>query len=353
MDPVAHLAEAGHNSAYALWSALDGYFGGRDSGCSIALTEATLPRLAGMPGELEFPGSEWADVIWHPGGGSDGILLRCVDVLDQSPPSMVLQGRLLRMPGKARYRDPFDCYPSLRNPLLHLEEHRSGNWLDAAEIAIYLSRYDYRPPGQTGSYSGPRLLPGEQRILLHLMLSGSHPAPGFRFLSECGFLAEHWPLLAEMETVEQSKDFHPEGDVWAHTLETLGHRKKPDPELGLALLLHDCGKAAARESEGNRFHRHAQIGSSRAARFLRELEFEPEMIDRIRYLVHNHMVPSFLREVPTGGSLAEVLSDPLFPQLLELHRCDIASSFRGPEGYYRACRVYRAFVRRYCPRNSF
>jgi poly(A) polymerase len=344
-DPVDHLAEAGHKTAYVLWSALDGYFGSRGDGLSIAHTEATLPQLAGMPGELEFPGSEWADVIWHPGESSVGILLRCVDVLDESPPSMVVQGRLLRMPGKARYRDPFDCYPELRKPLLHFEDSLRGTWLDAAEIAIYLSRYEYALPVKMAGFEGPRLLPGEQRILLMLMLGGVHPAPGLRFLLDCGFIGEHWPLLEEMGYVEQSKDFHPEGNVWDHTLETLSHRKRPDAELGLALLLHDCGKAAAEEHEGNRFHRHAQIGAARAVRFLRSLDFEDALVERIRFLINNHMVPSFLRAIPSGP-LADVLGDPLFPDLLEMYRCDIMSSFRGPDAYYRACKVYRAFMKR-------
>jgi poly(A) polymerase len=118
-----------------------------------------------------------------------------------------------------------------------------------------------------------------------------------------------------------------------------------DPELGLALLLHDCGKPSSHRSEGNQFHRHAQIGAAVAVRFLRSLEFDEEVIRRIRYLVANHMVPSFLSASPPPA-IAEVLDHELFPLLLELFRCDISSSFRGPEPYYQACKLYRNWKRK-------
>ncbi|ADK79294.1 HD domain-containing protein [Sediminispirochaeta smaragdinae] len=349
MDPVECLAEAGHNSAYVLWSALDGYFGSDSSSdYQIACTEATLPQLAGMPGALEFPGSEWADAIWYPADRGRGVMLRCVDALDVAPPSTVIQGRLLRMPGKAWYRDPFGCYPLLRNSQLSVDFEDEGSWLDAAEIAIYLSRYDYRLPEKgfgPKRFTGLKLLPGEQRMLLMLMLGGEHPDRGLRFLFDCGFIEEHWPLFLSMARTHQSKDFHPEGNVWDHTLATLVHRKKADPELGLALLLHDCGKPSSHRSEGNQFHRHAQIGAAVAVRFLRSLEFDEEVIRRIRYLVANHMVPSFLSASPPPA-IAEVLDHELFPLLLELFRCDISSSFRGPEPYYQACKLYRNWKRK-------
>jgi len=39
------------------------------------------------------------------------------------------------------------------------------------------------------------------------------------------------------------------------------------------------------------------------------------------------------------------MSSQLFPLLLELHRCDLSSTYRGPDGYYRACKVYRAYLK--------
>jgi poly(A) polymerase len=350
MNPLDRLAQAGHNSAYILWSSLDSYFGHsgasrEDSPVGIALTEASLPQLAGLPGRLEFPGSEWADVLWYPEDPESGaLMLRCVDRLDEVPASTVVQGCLLRMPGKLHYRDPFGCYPYLRTSSLNLDTGSTGSWLDAAEIAVLLSRYNYQFDNQL-YFSGPQLLPSEQRMLLMLILGGSSPERGLQFLLDCGFIGLHWPLLGELSATEQSKDFHPEGNVWAHTLAALSSRKRSDPELGLAVLLHDCGKPVADEQEGNRFHRHAQIGAARAARFLRALGFDHALTDRIHYLVTNHMVPSFLQELPSSGRLTEVLDDPLFPQLLELYRCDISSSFRGPDSYYQACKVYRSWCR--------
>jgi poly(A) polymerase len=39
------------------------------------------------------------------------------------------------------------------------------------------------------------------------------------------------------------------------------------------------------------------------------------------------------------------MAHPLFPVLLELYRCDLESSYRGPSAYYKACRIYRSYLK--------
>ena len=183
-----------------------------------------------------------------------------------------------------------------------------------------------------------------QREVLIRILEGRNPQKGLELLRRCGFIESHWPELHKMIRVRQGKEYHPEGDVWEHSLATFSYRKSSDLLISLALLLHDSGKPEAEEYEGNKFHHHAQIGDRIAVRFLRRLGFPEGVIEPVRYLVSNHMVPGITRTLPPFR-VKEVISSPLYPLLLEVHRCDLSSTFRGPEGYYEACKVYRRYLK--------
>ena len=74
-----------------------------------------------------------------------------------------------------------------------------------------------------------------------------------------------------MDEVDHSKEFHPEGNAWRHTLETFRYRKYPELALSLSLLLHDSGKPLSEASNGRRFDRHAELGARCARDFLSRL----------------------------------------------------------------------------------
>jgi hypothetical protein len=189
-----------------------------------------------------------------------------------------------------------------------------------------------------------RLTPLEQRFILNGVLTGKNASAGMQVLMDSGFVEAHWPLLAAMDEVPHSKEQHPEGNVWHHTLEAFLHRKVIELELSLGLLLHDAGKPFARESNGNLFDRHAQIGSVKARRFLEDLGYSSRTVEAVEFLVKYHMVPGALTKLPVYRT-ETVMDSPLFPDLLELYRCDVSSTYRGPDGYYRACKTYRAFLK--------
>ena len=83
-------------------------------------------------------------------------------------------------------------------------------------------------------------------------MTGRAPEKGLRLLHDAGIVASWWPEMAAMAGVPQSKEHHPEGDVWEHTLATFAHRKVPDLVLSLGLLLHDAGKPRATPQDGKR-----------------------------------------------------------------------------------------------------
>ena len=250
------------------------------------------------------------------------------------------QLRLTRVPGRPLYNARGGIYKILRDP-----KPLPGPAPDESlifETAILASRYPYEP--DSGPLPPPpRGLSTEfQRDLLELVITGPRPDIGFEILRESGFLAAYWPEINSLYGVDHAKDFHPEGDAWRHTLETFSHRKTPDLLLSLALLLHDTGKPDAVSSEGRRFDRHSELGERAARSFLSRLGYSQDIIRQISFMVRYHMLPAALPRLPPS-SVDHILSDPAFPTLLELYRCDELSTFKGPEGYYEACAAYRAW----------
>jgi poly(A) polymerase len=189
-----------------------------------------------------------------------------------------------------------------------------------------------------------------QRVLLTSLLVSARPDLGLEFLKATGFAAECWPELALLDNVEHSKEFHPEGNVWNHTLETFRYRKASsrgafDLRLSLGLLLHDVGKPLSASSGNRRFDGHAELGARAARKFLERLEFEASIIEDIFYLVKNHMLPAALPRLPLVRT-GEIMENPLFPTLMELYRCDESSSFKGMDGYYESSAAYQTYLRR-------
>jgi poly(A) polymerase len=160
---------------------------------------------------------------------------------------------------------------------------------------------------------------------------------GFELLDATGLLHEILPEIEAMKGVEQPPEFHPEGDVWTHTLimlDGLGHTSAP-PSIGLALgvLLHDVGKPATfRVAERIRFDGHVEKGLEIARPLLTRLRFPTDVIETAEALIANHMkfgAVTRMRE----SKLKRFLRMPDFDEHLALHRLDCLSSHRNLDNY--------------------
>ena len=338
MDSVLRpLAERALPFWETSFSALDAYFGLERAPVRFIAVGAGLIDLAKAIAGLEFRGLAWADASLE----AEGLTFhfRCVDEAFRSDDGMVAFAPLdlFRVPDSRRFFDPRGVYAGLREGDL---EAQAGAQL--FEAAVLVSRYEYRL--REGVFPvPPRDLPAHaQRDLLSLILTSAHPERGLELLRKSGFIAAMWPELAALPGTSQSKEFHPEGDAWDHTLETFRYRKVADLALSLALLLHDTGKPEAPSVDGKRFARHSEIGADLALRFLSRLGFDRSIIETVGYLVRWHMLPAALPRLPIQAA-REAIEDWRFPLLLELYRCDELSTFRGPEGYYEACAAYREY----------
>src|SRR6185295_1068839 len=113
---------------------------------------------------------------------------------------------------------------------------------------------------------------------------------GFELLDQSGLLADLLPEVAAMKGVEQPPQYHPEGDVWIHTLLLLEKLRDPSPTLALGALLHDVGKPPTfRIAERIRFDGHVEEGVKLAHGILGRLRLSNDQTERVEALVANHM----------------------------------------------------------------
>ena len=343
---LAPFAEAGLAAHLVGCSALDRYFrvpanGG--GGLLHVAVDATVAEIAPLVDELQFGGGPLVDAVATYRGTR--LCVRCRDGGEASRYPFTVQ-HLRFDPRREVYLDPDAVYYDLRKRELSRRAARLEWWQVIAEAAQLTARYHYtftadRSPPPSGV---PPASAEYQRNLLEQILTGRAPEKGLRLLHDTGIVASWWPELAAMAGVPHSKDHHPEGDVWEHTLATFAHRKSPDLVLSLGLLLHDAGKPRATPRDGKRFFAHADIGARVARRFLGRLGFAPRLVDAVSFLSRNHMMPAALGRVRPEHA-EELMSSELFPHLLELYRADIMSSFASPEPYYHACRLYQRHLR--------
>jgi len=343
------LSAAGITAYESSFTALDAYFGLKAAPIHFATAEGGLVDLARASEHIEYPGLFFADASLPLQFEEEGrsapamdLYVRLADSRAEIEAAAFAPLDLLRAPLRNVFIDPKNIYTELRQK--KLEARPAPDDESLFEAAALTARYDYELP-QDFAPSLPRDLPPEsQRCLLELILTGKEPGRALNFLKKTGFVDAYWPEIGSLAGVSQSKEFHPEGDAWEHTLETFRYRKLPDLTLSLALLLHDTGKPQAASVEGKRFARHAELGAMTAERFLRRLGFSEPLIGGVVYLVRYHMLPAALPRLPLNRS-QDAIENTLFPVLLELYKCDELSTFRGPEGYYEACAAYRAYLK--------
>ena len=159
---------------------------------------------------------------------------------------------------------------------------------------------------------------------LNKMLTEGRARRAFELLDETGLLVEVLPEVARMKGVAQPPQFHPEGDVWVHTLLLL-EQLEPGCSLTLAwgALLHDVGKPPTfREAPDRiRFDGHVEVGVAMAADICRRFRFSNDETRRILALVENHMR---FADAPRmkASTLKRFFRLEKFEEHLALHRMD-------------------------------
>lgn len=161
----------------------------------------------------------------------------------------------------------------------------------------------------------------------------------FELMSDTGILAQLLPEIDKLKGVEQPPRFHPEGDVWQHTLKMLellpvGEAGHTNSILAWAALLHDAGKALTRteNEKGVHFYGHVQLGEEIADTMMKRLRFSRAQREAVVELIHYHMVFMNVHKM-RHGRLKRFLRMPNFDLHLELHRLDCLASHGMLENY--------------------
>ena len=145
-----------------------------------------------------------------------------------------------------------------------------------------------------------------------LILKGVSISKGLRFLQACGWL-RYFPELKALVGCEQEPQWHPEGDVWTHTLHCMDAfaRKRIGQEwedliVGLAVLCHDMGKPVSsfKDSETGRIRspRHDIRGVPIARVFLERMTRQKRIFEEVLPLVEYHMRPLTLYHSNAGDN---------------------------------------------------
>ncbi len=165
------------------------------------------------------------------------------------------------------------------------------------------------------------------------MLTEGHARRAFELLEASGLLTYTLPEALRMRGVQQPPQYHPEGDVWVHTMLLL--EKLPvgaSLTLAWGALLHDIGKPAtfqppdpAVPGDCIRFNGHVEVGVRMAEVILNRLRFSNEESEQIVALVKNHMRFGDILEMKKA-TLKRFLRLPRFEEHLALHKLDCTSA---------------------------
>jgi poly(A) polymerase len=173
---------------------------------------------------------------------------------------------------------------------------------------------------------------------LRKILTGPNPHTGIKMLDDLNLLNEILPEVTAMKGVRQPENYHPEGDVFTHTLLTLSELAASQTsvdswELAMAVLLHDIGKPVTFEiADRIRFNNHDNIGADMSERICERLKMSNAEKERITWLVRKHLYLRHAQQMRIS-KLKRLFAHEGYPELAELYRVDSLASTGDLEDY--------------------
>jgi tRNA nucleotidyltransferase (CCA-adding enzyme) len=182
--------------------------------------------------------------------------------------------------------------------------HFAEDPLRGLRVAQFVARLEMAPDDELTALCS-RLdlaeLPAERiyEELRKLLLKSRKPSLGFEFLGRAHLL-RFFPELEALQGVPQDPQWHPEGDVWVHTMMVVDEatmlRQGDEQDLALmyAALCHDLGKPAVSMQDAGRAraHKHDAVGARLARAFLERLRAPGNLCDQVEALVKYHLAPA-------------------------------------------------------------
>jgi len=178
-----------------------------------------------------------------------------------------------------------------------------------------------------------------EQELSRILIESPRAGEALHLLYDVGLLQHILPEVAAMHGQEQPPQFHPEGDVFTHTMMMLDRMESPNLTLAYSILFHDIAKPVTATttiepdgSERIRFNKHANIGANMTTTILERLRLSHEQVENVSHCVGNHM--RFM-EVPNmkQSTLRRLVGEETFVDELELHRLDCLCSHGDLSNY--------------------
>ena len=325
-------------------------------------------KLQGLPVDLSIPSRTLSDDTSLPG------------LLRQADPNMPIDEALARRdftinamawdPDTLELRDPFNGRGDLDARILrHASNRFAEDPLRVLRGMQLAARLELTVAPETVALCQTLSQEGQPSERLweewkKLLLQGRKPSLGLQFLRHCGWL-RFYPELASLEGCPQDPIWHPEGDVWIHTLHCLdwfaAERTGDEPDdlaVGLGVLCHDFGKpVTTKEEYGHVSSRgHESEGTGPTQRFLERLTNQHSLIDEVVPLVLCHLRPRALHDANASDSAVRRLARQVqrIDRLVRVARADHAGrppkQFDGfPAGEWLLARARQLEVDRQTP----
>jgi len=180
-----------------------------------------------------------------------------------------------------------------------------------------------------------------------LLLKSPKPSVGFELIRELGIL-KYYPELEALIDVPQSPKWHPEGDVWVHTLMCVDKMvtlktgdEKHDLKMMFAILCHDLGKATHTQITPEKISAigHELAGLEPTEKFMYRLTDEHDFIKSLFPLVEYHLAPSIYYKGKAKNSTIRRLSTKVnIEELVTVARADFLgrTTEESLSGIYKA-----------------
>lgn len=277
-------------------------------------------KLEGIPVDISIPSRLPTDHGSVPG------------LLRQAAPEMDIDEALARRdftinamawdPDTLELRDPFNGRADLAARVLrHASDRFAEDPVRVLRGMQLIARFELTSAPDTLALCATLSQDGQPRERLweewkKLIVQGVKPSLGLQFLSGCGWL-NFYPELAALQGCKQDPVWHPEGDVWIHTLHCVDwfareRTGRPDDDLpvGLGILCHDFGKPVTTRNDFGRItaRGHEQEGEEPTRRFLARLTNQEDLINEVLALVRCHLRPRALYDIRASDSAVRRLA---------------------------------------------
>ena len=221
--------------------------------------------------------------------------------------------------------DPWGGERDLKRGILrHVSGHFGEDPLRVLRAMQFLARFDLRIAPETLAICAKMTAEGlaKERLFAEwekMLVKGKRISRGLEFLRASGWVNDY-PELKRLIGCDQAIEWHPEGDVWNHTLLALdafaaqrnGEGEAEDLIVGLAVLCHDFGKPLVsyydRAKHRIRSPGHDTAGLEPTLSFLRRLTNEERILKEVPVLVTSHMRPYAMWKTHAGESAIRRLS---------------------------------------------